>query len=327
MCDFKKDKKCGISDCTRYHHRLLHQDKESGHLTVEDFLRQAKLEREAEEKEAKEKGSSLITRDGVTLLSKGDYDAIRTCAVYLISPNGKKEKIWVALDSCSTSTNIDAETAKRMNLKIEEAAVERHIGVLQSSVNIQSDIVSFVLQTLDGKTMYPVKAFTVKNLVEGTPVIDWNQVAEECPHLKKANIPKADPKDLVRILLGFDNNHLMIASANLQGGDNQPYAKKCKLGWSFSGKVDRKFVVSPVSDDRCGWTHSFFKQSLAIRDGSSDQKRLVKHRQEIIFSSCDSTFQTDEQKVAAVKEEKSKLKDLALISNIFHKNERLPSQK
>ena len=141
-CSYKKDVKCGINDCSRYHNRLLHQDKESGLLTIEEYLKQAKIYDRA-----------TVTSESA-FFTKGDqYDAIRTIPAYIVSPTGQRERIWVALDSCSTSTNIDADTARRLNLKIEQTSIDRSIGVLQSSVSLVSDRVSFTLQTLDGRNI------------------------------------------------------------------------------------------------------------------------------------------------------------------------------
>ena len=257
-CTFKRDIKCNIDGCTRYHHHLLHQPKESGLISIERYysdFEAAELANATRDLPS-DTGSSMITSETV-LFTKGDqYDAIRTAPAYIISPFGHKERVWIALDSCSTSTYIDADVAKKLNLKIEEAAIDRHIGVLQSSVNIVSDRVSFLVQTLDGKARYPIQAFTVKNLVQGTPVVDWQKVAEEYPHLQSATIPKADPKDRVRILLGIDYNHLMIANHNLQGRHLEPTAEHCKLGWSFSGRVKREHVINREIDS-CNFLMSF----------------------------------------------------------------------
>ena len=228
--------------------------------------------------------SSMVTSE------TAQYDMIRTVPAFIVSASGQKERVWVALDSCSTSTNIDAGTAKRLNLKIEEASIDRRVGLLQSSVSIVSNRVSFTLQTLDGRAMYPVQAYTVQNLVRGTPVVDWRKVAEEHPHLKAATIPKSDPEDQVRILLGVDYNHLMIANANLQGCPLEPFAEHCKLGWSFSGRVKSEHVINHETE-ACNISISF-----ALCDKSENEKCLERNPfittdSELSFPSLDSTFQ------------------------------------
>ena len=64
-CSFKKDVKCGINDCQRYHHRLLHQDKEKGLMGIEEYCRQEDLLRTEVNQE------STVFSDGYTLLTSG----------------------------------------------------------------------------------------------------------------------------------------------------------------------------------------------------------------------------------------------------------------
>ena len=276
-CNFKRDVKCGINDCQHYHNRLLHQDKESGLLTIGGYCRQAELLEQ-----------SSVTSNFTFFTGGNEYDAIRTIPCYIVAPSGQKERIWAALDSCSTSTNIDADTAKRLNLKIEQASIDRHIGVLQSSVKIVSDRVSFTLQSLDGKNMFPVHALTVKNLIEGTPVVDWHQVAEEYPYLRGAKPPKSEPKDRVRVLVGVDHNHLTIASANLQGRHDEPFAEYCKLGWSFSGRVKRDHVINRHSEE-CNFTGSFILNDKSATIIKREQKEPLEDSKS--QPSADSTLQ------------------------------------
>ena len=42
----------------------------------------------------------LVTNEKALLTDGDECNTIRTCAVYLLSPTGQKERIWMALDSC-----------------------------------------------------------------------------------------------------------------------------------------------------------------------------------------------------------------------------------
>ncbi len=106
----QKTRKCGINECTGYHHRLLHEDTEKGMIGIDEYCKQGVLLDD----------ETLVSREKILLTDGDECNAIRTCAVYLLSPTGQKERIWMALDSCSTSTNIDADTAKRLKLKIRK---------------------------------------------------------------------------------------------------------------------------------------------------------------------------------------------------------------
>ena len=62
------------------------------------------------------------------------------------------------MDPCSNSTNIDADFAERMNLKVEETGITREIAFIEGSAKINSSVVSFMLSPLNGKVQFPVKA-------------------------------------------------------------------------------------------------------------------------------------------------------------------------
>ena len=70
--------------------------------------------------------------------------------------------------------------------------------------------------------LFEIKAFTVKNLITGTPVVDWRKVSETHVHLKEANIPEAHDSDRVHVLLGTDYAHLNASSRSICGGDMKP---------------------------------------------------------------------------------------------------------
>ena len=92
-----------------------------------------------------------------------------------------------------------------------------------------------MLSPLNSDVQYPVKAFTVKNLISGTPVIDWKAVSEDYPHLRETKISAPKDEDRVHILLGTDFAHLNGTLKGLIGQDFEPIAELTKLGWAFSG--------------------------------------------------------------------------------------------
>jgi hypothetical protein len=173
----------------------------------------------------------------------GEYCAIRTTTVY-INCNGKKKRIVVAMDPCSNSTNIDEDFAREMGLKVIQTGVEREINFLERSAKIPSVVVSFMLSPLSSNAQYPVNAFTVKNLIKDTTVVNWKKVAEDYPHLQKATIPKPHEDDRVQILLGTDYAHLNGTSHGLIGQDFEPIAELTKLGWAFSGRIKSEHILA-----------------------------------------------------------------------------------
>ena len=100
--------------------------------------------------------------------------------------------------------------------------------------------------------------------------------------------PKAEPKDRVRVLIGVDHNHLMIASANLQARHIEPFAEYCKLGWSFSGRVKRDYVINRDSET-CNFLRSFTLNDKSASFVTREQKDPLEDSSS--HPSADSTFQ------------------------------------
>jgi hypothetical protein len=228
-CTFYPDRACGIEGCTDKHHRQLHNYPDSKGrtlLTVEEFIHQ----------------QVLMSFQTCHTQNEDEYIAIRTTTA-IVSHGGKQKRVVIAMDPCSNSTNIDSDFAKEMGLTVEEEGIVRNINFLESSAQVHSDLVSFMLSPLDKSATFKVKAYTVKNLITGTPVVDWKQVAETYPHLKKAQIPDTQDTDRVHILLGTDYAHLNGVIEGVFGKDFEPIAELTRLGWAFSGRVKTKQIL------------------------------------------------------------------------------------
>ena len=224
-CTFFPERTCGIDGCTRQHHRQLHNftDIKTGMalLTVEEYFEQDKI---------------YMANQSFFGRKEGEYIAIRTTTALLTS-NGKTKRVVIAMDPCSNSTNIDETFAHEMGLKIDDTGVIRNINYLESRSTVESDIVSFTLSPLDKSASYELKAYTIKNLISGTPVVNWKKVSESCLHLQQAEVPEPDDDDRVHILLGTDYAFLNGASKCISGDVHEPIAELTKLGWAFSGRV------------------------------------------------------------------------------------------
>ena len=175
-CTWTPERTCGVDNCKDKHHRQLHNKAGNRtYLTIDVFLAQDKAERIALALEKiEESKTTCITQTPYQTnftLESGDYCAIRTATV-MITCGNKTKRVVVAMDPCSNSTNIDAEFAEEMGLKVVQTGIEREIGFIEGSATIRSNIVSFLLSPLNSLEQFPVEAFTIKNLVSGTPVVD-----------------------------------------------------------------------------------------------------------------------------------------------------------
>ncbi len=222
-CTWHKDVKCGLENCTRYHHPLLHNFKAQMLITFEEFVG------------AQTSLPDISQHSASQFTGEDDYVSIRTATILITGPTGKPYRCIAALDSCSNSTNIDADLAKELGLRVNQTGFQREINTMERVVQVASDHVSFMISPVNGRTSYPVDAFTVKDLVRGSPVVNWQDAAKQFAHLQEADIPNTKTTDKVQVLLGADYMHLMAASRSLIGKENEPTAELCRLGWAFAG--------------------------------------------------------------------------------------------
>jgi hypothetical protein len=210
-CTWHKDVKCGLKNCTRYHHPLLHNFKAQMLITFEEFV-------------GAHTSYDISQHSASQYIGEDNYVSIRSATILITGPTGKPYRCIAALDSCSNSTNIDADLAKELGLRVNQTGFQREINTMERVVQVASDQVSFMISPVDGRTSYPVDAFRVKDLVCGSPVVNWQDAAKQFAHLQEADIPKTKTTDKVQVLLGADYMHLMAASRSLIGKENEPTA-------------------------------------------------------------------------------------------------------
>jgi hypothetical protein len=281
-CTFFPERVCGLDGCEDKHHRQLHNFPDSRGRTLMSAEEYIRIE------------NVLMANQTCHSVEHDEYIAIRTTTA-LLSHNGKERRVVIAMDPCSNSTNIDEDFAKEMGLHIEEKGLVRNINFLESSATVTSDLVSFVLSPLNREKSFKIKAFTVKNLTTGTPVVDWRKVSESYVHLKEANIPEAHESDRVHVLLGTDYAHLNASSRSLCGGDMEPVAEFTKLGWAFSGRVKSNQILP-------GWISQFGRLAnrtfFTFIQVTQERKQTKKCTQEgsllhrVMITSTEETFKS-----------------------------------
>ncbi len=106
-----------------------------------------------------------------------------------------------------------------------------------STNSYTSNLVQFYIRPFGSEERYLIKGYTVKNLLEGTPLIDWEQELHRYPHLKKGNPVKSEPGDKYGVLLGTEHKKLMLSDAKIEGPENEPDVERTKLGWAISGII------------------------------------------------------------------------------------------
>ena len=212
-CKYRPDLVCGLEGCKRKHHRLVHNYTDTGLCTIEVFLCETaqvgQVDVECQRQDSLSVHALATNEDQkVPLPLEEEYIAIRTVTVE-ISCGGSKKRVLAALDSCSNNTNIDEALAVEMGLPVVRSGIPREMHFLERKAHITSDFVQFMLAPLGTDKTYDVHGFTVKNLMSGTPVVDWSQAVDAYPHLRGADIPRPKCGDRIQILLGVEYAELM----------------------------------------------------------------------------------------------------------------------
>jgi hypothetical protein len=64
-------------------------------------------------------------------IGENDYVSIRTATILLTGPSGKPYHCIAALDTCSNSTNIDADLAKELGFRVNLTGLQREINTME----------------------------------------------------------------------------------------------------------------------------------------------------------------------------------------------------
>ena len=169
---------------------------------------------------------------------------IRTTIVELGKSKGPKKRAIIALDPCADNTNIDEDLAKELNLPIFKSGIRREVDGLFSTNSYTSNLVQVYISPFGSDKKYPVLAYTVKNLLAGVPIVDWEKESHKHPYLRQCNPVKMEPGDKFGILLGTDNGPIQLSDAKLFGQPGEPYAERTDLGWAFSGPVKNAEILN-----------------------------------------------------------------------------------
>ncbi|XP_035774267.1 uncharacterized protein LOC118457066 [Anopheles albimanus] len=204
----RKDEKCTVDDCCRFHHTLLHDTK------------------------GKENAVSLThTTDQTTLL--------RYVPVVVHGQNGIAVQTYALLDEGSSVTLIDRALIDELELQGRPSPLCLSWTGDMSRSEDDSVTVTVGISGV-GKTakMYQIRhARSVKKLSLQEQTLDAEEICEKHEHLgnvKAVSYERACP----RILIGIDNYHLTYPVKVVEGRVGEPIATKTRLGWVIGGRRD-----------------------------------------------------------------------------------------
>ena len=173
-------------------------------------------------------------------LEQFEHISIKTITCDLVT-GLRRKRVVVAIDSGANNTNIDERLAREVGVPVIKSGLQREMHMVTRAERLVSSLVIFQLCPLGSEygPNFTIGAFTVPDLIEGTPVPDWKYASEVYPYLKAAEPRTPLPDDRVSILLGTDYSHLMVGTETIRGEMGQPIAEKTALGWAFQGRTGK----------------------------------------------------------------------------------------
>ncbi|XP_053698929.1 uncharacterized protein LOC128745887 [Sabethes cyaneus] len=202
---------CGINNCQKRHHRLLHS-------------------------EPKSTGNSS---DATVTIHQLPVSSIlfKIIPVTLYGKNGAAVNTYAFLDDGSSVTLVEQAIADQLGLDSRA-----HSLCIHWTSGINKQIETTVLEKLsisqpNGRRRFKLsEVYTVKNLGLPEQSLDFEQLAKEFAHLRHLPV-KSFKRAVPGLLIGLSNSHLLTTTKVREGGKDEPIAAKTRVGWVVSGRV------------------------------------------------------------------------------------------
>ena len=160
---------------------------------------------------------------------------LRTVAVNLVSGN-KRVRVNALLDYCSTSTYINGDVAAHLGLEGTPDHLDVHV-LDGGTSSLDSSIVSFTVESTDGRIRKQSSAHTTNRVTGEMEVINWNKHRDKWPHLQNIKFPSCGLRPIVDILIGADHCDLLLSQDEVVGASGEPIARLTPLGWTCIGHI------------------------------------------------------------------------------------------
>lgn len=207
-------------------------------------------------------------------LSYTDHVMLKVVSVQLRGPKGVVST-YALLDDAASVSIIDSDLATELGLKCEQSSAIKFIDAFGLEV-YQSDAPTVTAQ-ISGQNnnnntlgSYDIKLRKVSKL--NLPEQNLSVINSlNCQHLShvKSYVCKSCVKP--RILIGEDNYFLIAPIEIINGNKHEPYASRCKLGWSIHGYCGRThsnaaavFHLSHTDDDNIRELNDLIKHSFSL---------------------------------------------------------------
>ncbi|XP_055522798.1 uncharacterized protein LOC129716979 [Wyeomyia smithii] len=202
---------CGINNCQKRHHRLLHSEplKKSNGNSTDATVTIHRIP----------VSSTLFKIIPVTLYGNG---ALYT---YAFLDDGSsvtlmEQAIADELGVDSRARSLCIHWTSGINKKIETTVVDR----------------LSISQTGSGRKFQLTEIYTVDNLGLPEQSLDFEQLAKKFQHLRHLLVTSLQ-RVVPGLLIGLSNSHLLTTTKLREGNEDEPIAAKTRIGWVVCGRV------------------------------------------------------------------------------------------
>eukprot|EP00117_Sycon_ciliatum_P035424 scpid12780/ scgid2970/ len=234
---------CGISGCTKAHHRLLHGTQTPASQAQTSPTRPFNVQPHFAQKPA----TSDAGATGTTLSTSRAGKAVAMRTVPVVVRNGETElRVNALLDDASTNSYVSSHVANELGLTGEEETLT--VKVLSGRTEIfRTTPVMVELKSVDGTSATTLQAYTADSVVGSSSAVNWQQNRQQWPHLMAVPFPKLQTRRKIDILIGLDCAELHTSLQEVQGNPGEPVARLTPLGWTCVGPVHHTAESDPVT--------------------------------------------------------------------------------
>ena len=94
------------------------------------------------------------------------------------------------------------------------------------------------LESLDGRVDTVIVAKTSHSICGSMKPTNWLEIRDQWKHLKNIPFPKLGKRSKIDVFIGSDYCNLLFPMKEVRGGDGEPSARLCPLGWTAIGTID-----------------------------------------------------------------------------------------
>ena len=101
------------------------------------------------------------------------------------------------------------------------------------------------LESLYGRVDTVIVAKTSNNICGGMKPTNWLHIKDQWKRLRNIPFPKLGKRSKINVLIGSDYYNLLFPMKEVRGGDNEPSARLCPLGWTAIGTIGTSEGLGP----------------------------------------------------------------------------------